>query len=151
MRGTSGTPRHTKQTRYRCSLPGLAEFTGNRCTEPEVPHIGGKFSARERSLTQRAKRRKPTSARCERDDTFVTQVLRHDAKLKKNSRRGSETNPRYRFCRPTWVFCRIWCQVGSAHCIRGLTEWRPSGYKLFYASTPHKNPYSPQSGRGREI
>src|SRR5580658_9577802 len=37
--GTSGTPRHTKLTRYRCSLPGLAGFTGNRCTEPEVPPI----------------------------------------------------------------------------------------------------------------
>src|ERR1700681_3297912 len=38
-RGTSGTPRHTKLTRYRCSLPGLAGFAGNRCTEPEVPPI----------------------------------------------------------------------------------------------------------------
>ncbi len=27
-------------TRYRCSLPGLAGFAGNRCTEPEVPPIG---------------------------------------------------------------------------------------------------------------
>src|SRR5690242_682860 len=41
MRGTSGTPRHTKLTRYRCSLPGLAGFAGNRCTEPEVPPIDG--------------------------------------------------------------------------------------------------------------
>ena len=49
MRGTSGTPRHTKLARYRCSLPGLAEFTGNRRTEPEVPRIGGNF-ARKRSL-----------------------------------------------------------------------------------------------------
>src|ERR1700689_1291972 len=39
IRGTSGTPRHTKRTRYRCSLPGLAEFAGNRCTEPEVPPV----------------------------------------------------------------------------------------------------------------
>ena len=39
-RGTSGTPRHTRLTRYRCSLPGLAGFAGNRCTEPEVPPIG---------------------------------------------------------------------------------------------------------------
>ncbi len=41
-RGTSGTPRHTKLTRYRCSLPGLAGFAGNRCTEPEVPPIGSR-------------------------------------------------------------------------------------------------------------
>src|SRR5579862_2461088 len=41
MRGTSGTPRHTKLARYRCSLPGLAGFAGNRCTEPEVPPNGG--------------------------------------------------------------------------------------------------------------
>src|SRR5580704_15369783 len=40
IRGTSGTPRRTKLTRYRCSLPGLAEFAGNRRTEPEVPPIG---------------------------------------------------------------------------------------------------------------
>src|SRR5689334_18295703 len=40
MRGTSGTLRHTKRSRYRCSLPGLAGFTGNRCTKPEVPRIG---------------------------------------------------------------------------------------------------------------
>jgi len=26
MRGTSGTPRRTKRSRYRCSLPGLAGF-----------------------------------------------------------------------------------------------------------------------------
>src|ERR1700721_1310532 len=41
-RGTSGTPRHTRLTRYRCSLPGLAGFAGNRCTEPEVPSIGSR-------------------------------------------------------------------------------------------------------------
>jgi hypothetical protein len=40
IRGTSGTPRRTKLTRYRCSLPGLAGFAGNRRTEPEVPPIG---------------------------------------------------------------------------------------------------------------
>jgi hypothetical protein len=40
MRGTSGTPRHTKRSRYRCSLPGLAGFAGLRRTEPEVPRIG---------------------------------------------------------------------------------------------------------------
>src|SRR6267143_4548802 len=39
MRGTSGTPRRTKRSRYRCSLPGLAGFAGLRRTEPEVPRI----------------------------------------------------------------------------------------------------------------
>ena len=64
-RGTSGTPRHTRLTRYRCSLPGLAGFAGNRCTEPEVPPIGShraKISAHKtapRSLAQRPTPRKP--------------------------------------------------------------------------------------------
>src|SRR5271163_1158647 len=49
IRGTSGHPRHTKLTRYRCSLPGLAGFAGNRCTEPEVPPIGRIFSRRRES------------------------------------------------------------------------------------------------------
>src|ERR1700735_1361207 len=52
MRGTSGVPRHTKLTRYRCSLPGLAGFAGNRCTEPEVPPIGRKFSRTRESSTR---------------------------------------------------------------------------------------------------
>jgi len=39
-RGTSGSPRHTNRSRYRCSLPGLAGFAGTRCTEPEVPRSG---------------------------------------------------------------------------------------------------------------
>src|SRR5258708_18953618 len=43
MRGTSGTPRRTKRSRYRCSLPGLAGFAGLRRTEPEVPRIGSRF------------------------------------------------------------------------------------------------------------
>ena len=38
-RGTSGSPRHTRLTRYRCSLPGLAGFAGPRCTKPEVPRF----------------------------------------------------------------------------------------------------------------
>src|SRR5580765_8556204 len=42
MRGTSGTLRHTKRSRYRCSLPGLAGFAGLRRTEPEVPRIGSR-------------------------------------------------------------------------------------------------------------
>jgi hypothetical protein len=62
MRGTSGTPRHTKQSRYRCSLPGLAGFTGNRCTEPEVPRIGRKSARSRESSTAfrhvKAKRRR---------------------------------------------------------------------------------------------
>src|SRR5712692_11049684 len=51
MRGTSGTPRHTKRSRYRCSLPGLAGFAGLRRTEPEVPRIGSR-STRKRLQTQ---------------------------------------------------------------------------------------------------
>src|ERR1700739_1212371 len=39
-RGTSAPPRHTRLSRYRCSLPGLAGFAGPRCTEPEVPRFG---------------------------------------------------------------------------------------------------------------
>src|SRR5882757_1114231 len=39
-RGTSGDLGHTRQSRYRCSLPGLAGFAGPRCTEPEVPRSG---------------------------------------------------------------------------------------------------------------
>src|ERR1700686_3210879 len=42
MRGTSGTLRHSKRSRYRCSLPGLAGFAGLRRTEPEVPRIGSR-------------------------------------------------------------------------------------------------------------
>src|SRR5271156_2373037 len=66
-RGTSGTPRHTRLTRYRCSLPGLAGFAGNRCTEPEVPPIGShraNISAHKtapRSLAQRHIARKPSA------------------------------------------------------------------------------------------
>jgi len=40
VRGTSGDLRHPRQSRYRCSLPGLAGFAGPRCTEPEVPRSG---------------------------------------------------------------------------------------------------------------
>src|SRR5580692_1119353 len=42
MRGTSGDLRHPRQSRYRCSLPGLAGFAGPRCTEPEVPRSGSR-------------------------------------------------------------------------------------------------------------
>ena len=60
MRGTSGPLRHTRLTRYRCSLPGLAGFAGNRCTEPEVPRIGRGFesSPASGSLAYRSVRRK---------------------------------------------------------------------------------------------
>src|SRR6202167_1020297 len=67
-RGTSGTPRHTRLTRYRCSLPGLAGFAGNRCTEPEVPPIVGlrrNFSCdttASRSLAYRSAPRKKMAA-----------------------------------------------------------------------------------------
>ncbi len=65
MSGTSGPLRHTKRSRYRCSLPGLAEFAGNRCTEPEVPRIGSPASSETTrgSLAQRAGRRKKTPRR----------------------------------------------------------------------------------------
>src|SRR4029077_6819677 len=73
MRGTSGTPRHTKLTRYRCCLPALAGFAGNRCTEPEVPPIGDlrrNFSCcriARRSLAQRYAPLKPTGiSECQR-------------------------------------------------------------------------------------
>ena len=61
MRGTSGTPRRTKRSRYRCSLPGLAGFAGLRRTEPEVPRIGSRATRAEdckRSLAQRRVRKK---------------------------------------------------------------------------------------------
>src|SRR5277367_3325496 len=72
IRGTSGTPRHTRLTRYRCSLPGLAGFAGNRCTEPEVPPIGShraNISAHKtapRSLAQRFTARKTGDTRAKR-------------------------------------------------------------------------------------
>src|SRR6266478_1811391 len=44
MRGTSGDLGHPRQSRYRCSLPGLAGFAGPRCTEPEVPRSGSRSS-----------------------------------------------------------------------------------------------------------
>jgi hypothetical protein len=64
MRGTSGTPRRTKRSRYRCSLPGLAGFAGLRRTEPEVPRIGSR-ATRQRlppksSTAMRSKKEKPS-------------------------------------------------------------------------------------------
>src|ERR1700682_3133399 len=59
MRGTSGTPRRTKRSRYRCSLPGLAGFAGLRRTEPEVPRIGSRaFKERLRKNSSTAPRPK---------------------------------------------------------------------------------------------
>jgi len=55
VRGTSGDLRHPRQSRYRCSLPGLAGFAGPRCTEPEVPRSGSRAlrAAAGLSLTHR--------------------------------------------------------------------------------------------------
>ena len=53
-RGTSGDLGHPRQSRYRCSLPGLAGFAGPRCTEPEVPRSGSRSSRLlKKILTQR--------------------------------------------------------------------------------------------------
>ena len=62
MRGTSGTPRHSKRSRYRCSLPGLAGFAGLRRTEPEVPRIG------RRSTTKRLPSKSSTAARAKKEN-----------------------------------------------------------------------------------
>jgi hypothetical protein len=56
IRGTSGSPRHTRLTRYRCSLPGLAGFAGPRCTKSEVPRLGSQpFTTANQSLAHRSK------------------------------------------------------------------------------------------------
>ncbi len=55
--GTSGHPRHTLLIRYRCSLPGLAEFAGKCCAEPEVPR-SKILQPRHASLAQRSNPRK---------------------------------------------------------------------------------------------
>src|SRR5260221_4055692 len=62
MRGTSGTPRRTKRSRYRCSLPGLAGFAGLRRTEPEVPRIGS------RVFKERLRRKSSTATRFEKEN-----------------------------------------------------------------------------------
>src|SRR5229473_8568795 len=62
MRGTSGTPRHTKRSRYRCSLPGLAGFAGLRRTEPEVPRIGS------RSTRKRLQAKSSTATRAKKEN-----------------------------------------------------------------------------------
>src|SRR5579871_5254012 len=63
MRGTSGTLRHTKRSRYRCSLPGLAGFAGLRRTEPEVPRIGS------HSTRKRLQRESSTAEQMKKEDT----------------------------------------------------------------------------------
>ncbi len=56
IRGTSESPRHTRLTRYRCSLPGLAGFAGPRCTKSEVPRLGSQpFTTANQSLAHRSK------------------------------------------------------------------------------------------------
>src|SRR5256886_15677567 len=62
MRGTSGTPRRTKRSRYRCSLPGLAGFAGLRRTEPEVPRIGS------RACKLRLRRKSSTALRSKKEN-----------------------------------------------------------------------------------
>ena len=76
MRGTSGTPRHTKRSRYRCSLPGLAGFAGLRRTEPEVPRIGSRFT-RKRLQTQSstATRAKKENHASSQTDPVVRSVI----------------------------------------------------------------------------
>src|SRR5882762_1256462 len=69
MRGTSGTPRRTKRSRYRCSLPGLAGFAGLRRTEPEVPRIGS------RALKLRLRRKSSIAARSKKENRIVGSVL----------------------------------------------------------------------------
>src|SRR5580765_8554267 len=64
-RGTSGDLGHTRQSRYRCSLPGLAGFAGPRCTEPEVPRSGSRASRgckEKSSIAPRARREREALA-----------------------------------------------------------------------------------------
>src|SRR5882672_4781432 len=67
MRGTSGTPRRTKRSRYRCSLPGLAGFAGLRRTEPEVPRIGS------RAFNVRLRRKSSTAPHSKKENRIVGQ------------------------------------------------------------------------------
>src|ERR1700681_4284193 len=77
MRGTSGTPRRTKRSRYRCSLPGLAGFAGLRRTEPEVPRIGSRaFKERLRknsSIAPRPKKEKRLQRKSNTEDSEDTE------------------------------------------------------------------------------
>jgi hypothetical protein len=66
MRGTSGTPRRTKRSRYRCSLPGLAGFAGLRRTEPEVPRIGS------RAIKVRLQRKSSTASLSKKNKTRLS-------------------------------------------------------------------------------
>src|ERR1700732_1447488 len=67
MRGTSGTPRRTKRSRYRCSLPGLAGFAGLRRPEPEVPRIGS------RACKIRLRRKSSTAPRSKKENRVASQ------------------------------------------------------------------------------
>src|SRR3979409_1080400 len=67
MRGTSGTPRRTKRSRYRCSLPGLAGFAGLRRKEPEVPRIDS------RACKLRLRRKSSTAPRSKKENRVVGQ------------------------------------------------------------------------------
>ena len=82
MRGTSGTPRRTKRSRYRCSLPGLAGFAGLRRTEPEVPRIGSRFTSKrlpsQSSTATRAKKTKPDNESCPNFENFRNRELAAD-------------------------------------------------------------------------
>src|ERR1700688_4455898 len=82
MRGTSGTPRHAKRSRYRCSLPGLAGFAGLRRTEPEVPRIGSRFTRKrlpsQSSTAMRAKKTKPEHESCPNFENFRDRELAAD-------------------------------------------------------------------------
>src|SRR6266566_8096976 len=69
MRGTSGPPRRTKRSRYRCSLPGLAGFAGLRRTEPEVPRIGS------RAFKVRLRRKSSTAPHSKKENRIVGAVL----------------------------------------------------------------------------
>src|SRR6266699_7269609 len=68
MRGTSGTPRRTKRSRYRCSLPGLAGFAGLRRTEPEVPRIDS------RACKLRLRRKSSTAPHSKKENRIVGAV-----------------------------------------------------------------------------
>src|SRR6267143_3057412 len=89
MRGTSGTPRRTKRSRYRCSLPGLAGFAGLRRTEPEVPRIDSracKLRLRRKSSTA-PRSKKENRARLEKEfpisNSFVSPDPAHQKEISK--------------------------------------------------------------------
>src|SRR4029077_6590380 len=100
MRGTSGTLRHTKRSRYRCSLPGLAGFAGLRRTEPEVPRIGSRSDATP-SLGWAAKR---VSHRAGREKRKPREFSKRFFKGLAASRRPSFTFAAFKACAEKIVF-----------------------------------------------